>query len=140
MTVLFKICFLPQHCIDYENLCYLPRRPSHYEVTVLPTKLPPRKQPVPITSLPMLGYLEQTAATAIINALSSVGSLKPKFPFLDSMKSALIYVACHLKGMGIIQIPFTALCMQQNLIMYFLAEMAHQSPYRTGVLFLPILA
>ena len=47
----------------------------------------------------MLGYLEQTAATAIINALSSVGSLKPKFPFLDSTKSALIYVACHLKGM-----------------------------------------
>lgn len=90
------------HYIECKNInqrFHLSRQPGHYEVRVLPTKLPPLKQPVPVTSLPMLGYLEQTAATAIINALSAVGSLKPKFPFLNSTKSALIYVAYHLKGM-----------------------------------------
>ena len=90
------------HYIECKNInqwLHLSRQPDHYEVAVLPTKLPPLKQPVPVTSLPMLGYLEQTAATAIINALSAVGSLKPKFPFLNSTKSALIYVAYHLKGM-----------------------------------------
>ena len=65
---------------------------------MLPTKLPPLKQPMPVTSLPMLGYLEQSVATAIINALSAVGIVKPKFPFITSTKSSLIYVAYHLKG------------------------------------------
>lgn len=47
----------------------------------------------------MLGYLEQTVAMSVINSLSAVGTQKPKFPFLTSTKSALYYVACHLKGM-----------------------------------------
>ena len=64
----------------------------------LPAKLPPPKQPVAVTSLPMLGYLEQTVATAVINALSAVGAQKPKYPFLSSTKSALVYLAYHLKG------------------------------------------
>lgn len=67
-------------------------------VNTLPTKLPPLRQPLPVTSLPMLGYLEQAVSAAIINALSAVGARKPKFPFLDSTKSALLYVAYHLKG------------------------------------------
>lgn len=46
----------------------------------------------------MLGYLEQSVATAIINALSAVGAQKPKYPFLSSTESALVYVAYHLKG------------------------------------------
>ena len=79
------------------------RQPERYEVKSLPAKLPPLKQPLPVTSLPMLGYLEQTVATAIINSLSAVGALKPKFPFLTSTKSALFYVACHLKGKFVLQ-------------------------------------
>lgn len=67
-------------------------------MTTLPTKLPPLKQPVPVTSLPMLGYMEQAVSAAIINALSAVGARKPKYPFLNSTKSALLYVAYHLKG------------------------------------------
>ncbi len=74
------------------------RQPNHYEVTTLPSKIPPLKQLWPVTYLPMLGYLEQTVATSIINSLSGVGAQKPKFPFLTSTKSALYYVACHLKG------------------------------------------
>jgi len=63
----------------------------------------------------MLGYLEQTAATAIINALSAVGSLKPKFPFLDSTKSALIYVACHLKGINVMSVIILVLLHEGNI-------------------------
>lgn len=64
----------------------------------MPNKLPPLKQPMPVTALPMLGYLEQTVATAILNALSAVGTVKPKFPFISSTSSALLFVAYHLKG------------------------------------------
>ena len=109
-SILFLCYNIQLHYTECENIsishqCFhLSRQPYHYEVTVLPTKLPPLKQPVPVTSLPMLGYLEQTAATAIINALSAVGSLKPKYPFLNSTKSALIYVAYHLKGMLVIMV------------------------------------
>lgn len=81
------------------HLIYRPyRKPSIYEIDLLPNKLPPLKQPVPVTALPMLGYLEQTVATAITNALSAVGTVKPKFPFLSSTSSALVFVAYHLKG------------------------------------------
>ena len=46
----------------------------------------------------MLGYLEQSAAISVINALSAVGYCKPKYPFVDPTKSALAYLAYHLKG------------------------------------------
>ena len=51
-----------------------------------------------LISLPMLGYLEQTVATCIIVALHDVGSTKVKYPFLSKSKSALTYIALHLKG------------------------------------------
>ena len=46
----------------------------------------------------MLGFMEQTVATAITKALTAVGCFKPKYPFMDPRKSALLYVAYHLKG------------------------------------------
>ena len=87
------------HFVVHVHLIYHPyRKPSIYEIDLLPNKLPPLKQPVAVTALPMLGYLEQTVATAITNALSAVGTVKPKFPFLSSTSSALVFVAYHLKG------------------------------------------
>ena len=64
----------------------------------LPHKLPPKQVSIPVTNLPMLGYMEQTVAHSIQKALTAVGNFKPKFPFLSASKSALVYVACHLKG------------------------------------------
>jgi len=46
----------------------------------------------------MLGYMEQSVATALTKALTAVGCFKPKYPFVDSKKSALLYIAYHLKG------------------------------------------
>ena len=65
---------------------------------MLPHKLPPKKDPLPVSGLPMLGYMEQTVATAITKALTAVGCFKPKYPFLNAKRSALLYVAYHLKG------------------------------------------
>jgi adenylate/nucleoside-diphosphate kinase len=64
----------------------------------LPHKLPPPKDALPVTGLPMLGYLEQTAATNLVKALTAVGNFKPKYPFLTPARSAQLYVAYHLKG------------------------------------------
>lgn len=92
MCVLLDVSPIPTSCIFH-------RQPKVYEVLTLPSKLPPLKQPLPITSLPMLGYMEQAVATAIIEVLSTIGSSKPKFPFYSSTKSALYYVGLYLKGM-----------------------------------------
>ena len=37
-------------------------------------------------------------ADSVIKSLTAVGNIKPKYPFLSSTKSALVYVAFHLKG------------------------------------------
>ncbi len=77
---------------------YFFRLPETYWNLKLPHKLPPKKSPLPVTGLPMLGYMEQTVSQAITKALTAVGNFKPKYPFLDPSKSALVYVAYHLKG------------------------------------------
>ena len=74
------------------------RKPHQYLNLKLPHKLPPKREPMAVNSLPMLGYLEQTVAVAITKAMTAVGNVKPKYPFLSASKSALIYVAFHLKG------------------------------------------
>lgn len=51
-----------------------------------------------VTSLPMLGYMEQTVASTITKALTAVGNFKPKYPFLTPSRSSLVYVAYYLKG------------------------------------------
>jgi adenylate/nucleoside-diphosphate kinase len=74
------------------------RLPERYWNLKLPKKLPPVRQPLPVSTLPMLGYMEQSVADAIIKALTAVGCQKPKYPFLSAQKSALLYVAYHLKA------------------------------------------
>ncbi|KAJ3312582.1 adenylate kinase [Boothiomyces sp. JEL0838] len=74
------------------------RTPWEYANLKLPMKLPPPDAPLPITGLPIVGYLEQTIASSLTKALISVGNFKPKFPFKDVNCSANEFVALYLKG------------------------------------------
>ncbi|XP_064026093.1 adenylate kinase 9 [Pogoniulus pusillus] len=81
-----------------EKLLKFMRLPEKYCNLKLPRKLPAIKEPLLLTALPLLGYLEQGVATALIKAMTEVGCLKPKFPFLSVKQTALLFVACHLKA------------------------------------------
>ncbi|KAK7907798.1 hypothetical protein WMY93_016410 [Mugilogobius chulae] len=74
------------------------RTPEMYWDQRLPDKIPPLCEPAPLSSLPNLGYLEQGVAVSVIKAVTAVGCLKPKYPFLSIQKSALLYVAYYLKA------------------------------------------
>ncbi|KFP37246.1 Adenylate kinase 9, partial [Chlamydotis macqueenii] len=81
-----------------EKLLKFMRLPEKYWNLKLPHKLPPIKEPILRTALPLAGYLEQAIATSLIKALNEVGCLKPKFPFLSVKRTALLFVACYLKA------------------------------------------
>ncbi|XP_005914603.1 adenylate kinase 9 [Haplochromis burtoni] len=74
------------------------RTPETYWAQKLPIKVPPLSEPVHLTSLPTLGYLEQGVAEAVIKAMTAAGCLKPKHPYLSLKRSALSYVALYLKA------------------------------------------
>lgn len=74
------------------------RKPDLYASLKLPHKLPPLKDPLNVMNLPMLGYLEQTVADILIKSLHSVGTFKPKFPFLSPQNSCLLYLGFYLKA------------------------------------------
>ncbi|XP_042746128.1 adenylate kinase 9 [Lagopus leucura] len=81
-----------------EKLLKFMRLPEKYWNLKLPHKLPPVREPILLTALPMAGYLEQGVSISLIKALNEVGCLKPKFPFLSVRRTALLFVACHLKA------------------------------------------
>lgn len=90
--------------MQHSSCCKFPtsvwcRTPETYANLKLPHKLPPKKEPLSVTGLPMLGYMEQTVALAVTKAMTRCGCFKPKYPFLTTTQSALIYIAYHLKGM-----------------------------------------
>ncbi|XP_041832401.1 adenylate kinase 9 isoform X1 [Melanotaenia boesemani] len=74
------------------------RAPEIYWEQKLPNKVPPLCEPVPLTSLPIQGYLEQGISVPVIKALTAAGRLKPKYPFLSAQRSAVLYVALYLKA------------------------------------------
>ncbi|XP_077977825.1 adenylate kinase 9-like isoform X2 [Glandiceps talaboti] len=87
------------YCFESEDkLQKFLRLPGKYYGLKLPHKLPPKKNVLSINSLPMLGYMEQAVSSAIIKAMTASGCFKPKYPFLSPTRSALLYVAYHLKA------------------------------------------
>uniref|UniRef100_A0A8C5WHZ4 Adenylate kinase 9 n=1 Tax=Leptobrachium leishanense TaxID=445787 RepID=A0A8C5WHZ4_9ANUR len=98
-----------EHAVEYKDRIYIfeseitlkkfMRLPEKYWDHKLPRKLPPKMEPILLTSLPLTGYLEQGAASALIKALNDVGCLKPKYPYLSVKRSALLYIAYHLKDL-----------------------------------------
>ncbi|KAL0967755.1 hypothetical protein UPYG_G00256470 [Umbra pygmaea] len=97
-----------EHAVEYQERIYIfenkqkqdmfLRSPEMYSNQKLPNKLPPMSEPLQLTSLPLLGYMEQGVARSVIKALTAVGCLKPKFPYLSVKTSALQYVAFYLKA------------------------------------------
>ncbi|XP_004372514.2 adenylate kinase 9 isoform X1 [Trichechus manatus latirostris] len=85
-------------CETEEKLQKFFRSPLKYWNQKLPYKLPPLKEPIFLTSLPLPGYLEQGIATSLIKAMNAAGCVKPKFPFLSVKRSALLFIALHLKA------------------------------------------
>ncbi|KAH3738545.1 hypothetical protein DPMN_045182 [Dreissena polymorpha] len=86
------------YCQSEEKLLRFMKLPEQYASLKLPHKLPPTKESLTLTSLPMLGYMEQTVATALVKAMTACGTVKPKYPFLSPSRSALFYIAYHLKA------------------------------------------
>ncbi|KAI9209033.1 uncharacterized protein BJ171DRAFT_418965 [Polychytrium aggregatum] len=74
------------------------RTPWKYINLKLPKKLPPRHAPIPVARLPLIGFLEQTVAAELIQALCAVGQAKPKHPYKNLTASACEYVALYLKA------------------------------------------
>lgn len=85
-------------CESEEKLQKFMRSPMQYWNQKLPRKLPPLKESIHLTSLPLPGYLEQGTATSLIKAMNAAGNLKPKLPFLSVRRSVLLYIAFHLKA------------------------------------------
>jgi adenylate/nucleoside-diphosphate kinase len=60
--------------------------------------LPPVANPIPVSSLPIIGYLEQTVASALNEALGAISKYKPKYPFKSLPLSANEFLGLYLKG------------------------------------------
>ncbi|KAM3176029.1 hypothetical protein ACTXT7_007329 [Hymenolepis weldensis] len=75
-------------------------RPSLYTGFKLPNKLPPKKELIKVDELPLPGYLEQTVANTLREALAACSKFRPKYPFLSPERSALIYLALVLKALN----------------------------------------
>ncbi|XP_059153856.1 adenylate kinase 9-like isoform X2 [Physella acuta] len=98
-----------------EKLLKFMKLPEKYSNMKLPHKLPPKPEELPFASLPMLGFMEQTCAIALVKALTAAGNVKPKYPFISSTRSALIYIAYHLKAFNPKSSPYIRKKYKQKL-------------------------
>ena len=110
--------------VDEAKLEAFIRTPDRYAELVLPNKLPPplvslyvilfysfsfsfsfscffdsSELSITLSSLPVMGYLEQTISSAIVQSLLSLTRSRPLLPRTSTRDSALLFLALHLKGM-----------------------------------------
>ncbi|KAJ3412083.1 adenylate kinase [Chytridiales sp. JEL 0842] len=93
---------------EYENKLYafqcedkllqFMRTPWMYVNLQLPKKLPPKLMPINMSGLPLVGYLEQSVARSLTEALSVLGKVRPKYPYKDLKSSACEFLALYLKA------------------------------------------
>ncbi|KAI8894618.1 hypothetical protein BC833DRAFT_604251 [Globomyces pollinis-pini] len=81
-----------------DQLAKFMKTPWKYCNLTLPTKLPPPTVSIPLTGLPIVGYLEQAVAGSLTKALLEVGNFKPKYPYKTITESASEFLALHLKA------------------------------------------
>ncbi|XP_075315081.1 adenylate kinase 9 [Odontesthes bonariensis] len=108
------------------------RTPETYWDQKLPSKVPPLCEPVPLTSLPTLGYLEQGVAVSVIKAMTAAGCLKPKYPFLSIQTSAVLYVGFYLKAFNRKSTDYTRQKYKRKLALF--EENCALIPYLSSVM------
>lgn len=86
------------------------RAPYSYNCLQFPTILPPPVVSLPMDQLPIMGFLEQSLGSILVDAMNALANKRPKYPGLNSTTSVLIYVALYLKGkfLSCLQINFVA--------------------------------
>lgn len=98
----------PELVVEYKNKFYafsdlsklgqFMTSPDRFADLPLPRKLPPPAIPVNLQALPVMGYLEQSVSSSISKSLLSLVRSRPKLPKMSLQKSALCFLALHLKG------------------------------------------
>ncbi|KAI8610211.1 hypothetical protein BC830DRAFT_766968 [Chytriomyces sp. MP71] len=81
-----------------EKLAQFMRTPWCFAGLELPAKLPPKRVDIPVAGLPLIGYLEQSVARALIDALEQLGKARPKYPYKTLSRSAAEYLGLYLRG------------------------------------------
>lgn len=94
------------------------KSPWKYVDLVLPAKLPPPISPIAVSGLPMIGYLEQTVAKTLTEALTSVGKFKPKHPFKNLNSSACEFLGLYLKANNMKSKEWIRKSYQERLLVY----------------------
>ncbi|ORY47443.1 P-loop containing nucleoside triphosphate hydrolase protein [Rhizoclosmatium globosum] len=98
----------PNLIVEYEGKLYsftteetlekFMKTPWDYVNLELPKKLPPKLVNINIGQLPLIGYLEQSVARALMDSLTDVGKFRPKYPYKSLTKSAADYVGLFLQA------------------------------------------
>jgi hypothetical protein len=73
-------------------------KPSLYVNLKFPKKLPPPQTNITLSQVPIIGYMEQTCGTVLVDAFKLLIDFKPKFPAMNSKNSVLLYLSIYLKG------------------------------------------
>lgn len=86
-----RYLFCSKECLEK----FLAKPHLYYDISVF--QQAEIKKSLPLNSLPIIGYLEQTVAVIITEACISVTVHRPKYPGLTFQLSALLHIALYLK-------------------------------------------